>query len=61
MLLIQQRLQALGYAPSDADWADGIFEQPTVDAVAVWQRDHMPNTEFFGQVWEDDWAALFGS
>jgi hypothetical protein len=56
---IQQRLQKLGYAPRTPGWADGIFEQPTADAVAKWQRAHMPGTEFFGEVWADDWAKLF--
>lgn len=59
--MIQRRLQELGYAPADPGWADGIFEQPTADAVAAWQRDHMPGTQFFGEVWGDDWAALFAA
>lgn len=57
--LIQQRLQQLGYAPAGAGWADGVFEQPTADAVAAWQKVNMPGTTFYGQVWGDDWAKLF--
>lgn len=55
---IQQALILKGYAPNNASWADGLFERPTVDAVAAWQRDNMPGTQFFGQVWWDDWARL---
>lgn len=55
---IQQALQAKGFAPKDAGWADGIFEQPTKDAVAAWQRANMPGTTRFGEVWWDDWEVL---
>lgn len=55
---IQQRLQALNYAPRTAGWADGIFGPPTAAAVARFQHAHMPHTQFFGQVWSDDWAKL---
>jgi hypothetical protein len=58
VLLIQQALQRKGYAPSAPGWADGLYDQPTVDAVTRWQRDHMPGTTFWGQVWWDDWAKL---
>lgn len=58
--MIQRKLQEKGYAPSYPGWADGVYEQPTVDAVTAWQHDHMPNTTYFGQVWWDDWAALLG-
>jgi N-acetylmuramoyl-L-alanine amidase len=56
---IQLRLQVLGFAPNVAGWADGIFERPTKDAVTLWQHAHMPETEFFGEVWPDDWSRLF--
>ncbi|MCX2950834.1 peptidoglycan-binding domain-containing protein [Lentzea sp. NEAU-D7] len=57
--LIQERLQRLGFAPNVPGWADGIFEQPTKDAVAAWQRAHRPNsTSRWGEVWGDDWADL---
>ncbi|XVS66078.1 peptidoglycan-binding domain-containing protein [Actinosynnema sp. CA-299493] len=56
--LIQQALQRWGYAPVYSGWADGKFERPTVDSVSRWQRDHMPGTQFYGQVWADDWAKL---
>jgi GH25 family lysozyme M1 (1,4-beta-N-acetylmuramidase) len=57
--MIQQKLQQLGYAPNYGGWADGVFEQATADSVSAFQRDHMPGTEFFGQVWHDDWNRLF--
>lgn len=57
---IQQRLQALGHAPRTPGWADGIFEQPTKDAVARWQRARFAAlTTRFGEVWSDDWRRLF--
>jgi hypothetical protein len=57
--LIQEELQRLGFAPRVPGWADGIFEQPTKDAVAAWQRAHRPNqTTRWGEVWWDDWADL---
>lgn len=61
---IQQRLISLGFVPGisniSSGWADGIFEQPTLDAVARWQRAKYPAyTEFYGQVWWDDWERLF--
>lgn len=57
---IQQRFQALGRAPQAASWADGLFEQPTYDVVAKWQRDlYRPLTTRFGEVWSDDWVRLF--
>jgi hypothetical protein len=55
---IQQALQRLGFAPAYPGWADGLYEQPTADAVARWQRARMPGTTIFGQVWWDDWAVL---
>lgn len=57
--LIQQRMQQLGYAPTYPGWADGIYEQPTANAVASWQRAKMPGTTRFGEVWWDDWSVLF--
>ena len=56
--LIQQALQSKGFAPNYAGWADGVYEQPTKDAVAAWQRAKMPGTTRFGEVWWDDWAEL---
>lgn len=59
--LIQQRMQYLGYAESlAAEWADGIYEQPTADAVAAWQAVNMSGvTDYPGEVWGDDWAKMF--
>ena len=58
VMAIQQRLVDVGFAHWPEGWVDGIFEQPTVDAVAAFQRARMPGTQFFGQVWGDDWAEL---
>lgn len=61
--MIQRRLMVCGFVPghtsSSDPWADGIFEQPTADAVTRFQRAHMPGTQYFGQVWFDDWRVLF--
>jgi len=60
--LIQQQLIYMGYVPGVHDihsgWADGVFEQPTKDAVTRFQKAHMPGTTYWGQVWFDDWAKL---
>ncbi|TWP47439.1 hypothetical protein FKR81_32530 [Lentzea tibetensis] len=56
--LIQQALQRKGFAPTDPRWADGLYEQPTADSVAAWQRAHMPGTTRYGEVWSDDWPIL---
>ncbi|WNV82205.1 GH25 family lysozyme [Umezawaea sp. Da 62-37] len=55
---IQRALQAKGFAPLYDGWADGVYEQATADAVAAWQREAMPGTTRFGEVWWDDWAVL---
>ena len=59
---IQRRLIAKGYVPGIGDWrsgwADGLFQQPTVDAVARFQRAEMPSTTYYGQVWADDYRRL---
>ncbi len=48
-----------GITDPNSSWADGRFEQPTVDAVAAWQRrDWAPQTQFFGQIWADDYDRL---
>lgn len=68
---LQQKLVSLGYAhrgngsqvpPSSwasDGWSDGQFEQLTADAVTRFQRAHMPGTQYYGQVWGDDWAKLW--
>jgi hypothetical protein len=61
---IQRRLIELHMVPGVGDpespWADGLFEQPTVEAVSRWQRAYYADsTTLFGQVWSDDWAHLF--
>ncbi|GAA1594900.1 hypothetical protein [Actinoplanes couchii] len=48
-----------GVTDPDSGWADGLFEKPTADAVARFQRAEMPGTKFFGQIWADDFARLF--
>ena len=56
---IQRWLIIHGYAGNvDDRWADGLFEQPTIDAVAAFQRAEMPGTQFFGQVWWDDYEQM---
>lgn len=59
---VQQALIIGGYVPGISDpadgWADGIWEQPTTDALIRFQRDHMPHTQFYGQCWADDYAKL---
>lgn len=63
ILAIQHRLQQLGYAPTRDGWADGIFGRPTADAVAAWQARNRPGplTTRPGEIWGDDWAALFAA
>lgn len=61
---IQQRLIVLGYVPGvinpASSWADGLYEQATVDAVARWQRARYAHlTTRYGEVWLDDWVRLF--
>lgn len=61
---IQQQLIRGGYVPGITDpndgWADGVFEQPTKEAVANWQRANYPElTTRYGEVWSDDWSRLF--
>jgi hypothetical protein len=59
---IQQQLIWAGYVPGQTNinsgWADGIFEQPTADAVTRFQHAHMPGTQYYGQCWSDDWSKL---
>jgi hypothetical protein len=61
--MLQQRLIVCKFVPNVTNpyggWADGIFEQPTKDAVTRFQRAHMPGTRYYGQVWADDWTKLF--
>ncbi|MFC2689602.1 MAG: N-acetylmuramoyl-L-alanine amidase [Propionibacterium freudenreichii] len=57
---IQLWLIRHGYAGNVSDaWADGIFEQPTVDAVTRFQRAERPtSTDRWGEVWADDLATM---
>ena len=61
---IQEALAILGFTPNGpADltngWCDGLFEQPTIDAAAAFQRKFRPNgTEFWGQIWDDDLETM---
>lgn len=59
---IQRRLIAKGYVPGVSDWrsgwADGVFEQPTIDAVSRFQHAEMPGTQYYGEVWSDDYRQL---
>lgn len=53
--VLQQRLNACGWATT----ADGQFGPATAASVTAFQHAHMPGTQFYGQVWFDDWATLF--
>lgn len=57
---IQLWLIRHGYAGQVPDaWADGIYEQPTADAVARFQHAERPNsTDRWGDVWADDLATM---
>lgn len=69
--VLQQRLIVCGFVPGIKDpndgWADGIFDTQanppgtgeTSRAVSRFQHAHMPHTQFYGQVWWDDWEKLF--
>jgi peptidoglycan hydrolase-like protein with peptidoglycan-binding domain len=39
-------------------WADGRWTAPTTQAMAAYQRRHLPRTTRFGECWADDYAAL---
>lgn len=54
---IQQRLQALGYAPSYAGWADGVWESPTTPPVRSFQGKHGLVQD--GLVGPITWGRLF--
>src|SRR5262249_15008200 len=54
---IQVRLQERGYAPNTAGWADGVFEQPTADAVMKFQTDRKLAPT--GEVDAATWDSLF--
>jgi len=60
---IQQELIRQGYVPGQTGihdgWANGIFGPSTADAVTRFQHAKMPGTQFYGQVWSDDWEQLF--
>jgi glycoside hydrolase-like protein/putative peptidoglycan binding protein len=54
---IQLRLQALGYAPNTAGWADGVYEHPTAEGVERFQAAKgLPVT---GYVDKATWLTLF--
>jgi len=60
---IQQALIVQGFVPGISDpnssWADGLFEQPTIDAATAFQKKYRPNsTQYFGQMWADDLETL---
>lgn len=61
---IQRELIRQGYVPGvhnpRSSWADGIYEWPTHEAVARFQRAEKANsTSRYGEVWWDDWSQLF--
>jgi len=55
--LIQQRLQALGFAPASPGWADGLFERPTEAAVKSFQSANGLPAD--GRVRRLTWSRLF--
>lgn len=60
---IQQMLIYKGYVDGVTDvnspWADGIWEQPTTDALIRFQKKELPNsTSFWGLCWSDDYQQL---
>lgn len=57
---IQRWLIKHGYAGAVPDsWADGIYEQPTADAVTAFQHAERPNsTDRWGEIWADDLATM---
>lgn len=61
--MLQERLVACGFVPGITNvhgaWVDGKFGKPTAEAVERFQKKHMPNTQFFGRVYFDDWHKLF--
>jgi len=57
--LIQERLQASGFAPKTAGWADGIFEEPTASAVRSFQSANGLAVD--GRVGRLTWHKLFAS
>lgn len=56
---LQARLVSLGFAgTADPAWADGVWEQPTTDAVLAWQAAAgLPQSGLIGS---GDWNVLFG-
>ena len=61
---IQQALAVAGFTPNGAadvgnGWSDGVYEQPTVDAVVAFQKKCRPNsTDRWGEMWADDLETL---
>jgi hypothetical protein len=54
---IQRWLDELGFYH---DEIDGIYGRHTIDAVSEWQRKTRPDvTTRFGEVWADDWRAMW--
>lgn len=54
---IQVRLKNIGFDKGQN--TIGLFGPKTKDAVTAWQKKNMPGTQFYGQVWSDDWTRLF--
>lgn len=54
--LIQVALQKCGLAPNRAGWADGLYEQPTKDAVKAFQKSARLAQD--GLVGPATWAAI---
>ncbi len=54
---IQEKLQEKGFAPKTAGWADGLYEQPTIDAAKAFQAANQLPVD--GKVGPQTWAKLF--
>jgi hypothetical protein len=57
ILLLKQFLH-WKYPNAPINTKDGRFGSNARDAVTKFQKQYMPHTEFFGQVWADDWAKM---
>jgi|GEM_PF-7071721 len=60
---IQQALIAAGFVPGITDpnnpWADGLYEQATIDAATRFQKAQRPtSTDRWGEMWADDLETL---
>lgn len=60
-VLLIERFLAWKFPKASHDWglnADGHFGQVTKALVTAFQKSYMPGTQYYGQVWFDDWAKM---